>query len=140
MDAVANLLKSHWTALAAYPESVPHLLHWDLAYLWVLGKEPPLRPSAWNERVKGWRKLLDLFLLGETKLENEDIPAPMLSYTHPFGISKITKLLVNGHCAGVLSPVVVVRPLPDLGTANFVTCPTCPTSGGRSCSISFNFW
>lgn len=98
-----------------YAESIPHLFHWDLAYLWVLEKERHLRPEAWAERVKAWRYLVSLLLTSELEVVEEEINSPFIEFTRPFGLNKVSwvRLRNESENVGVLSPTVLVRPLPD---------------------------
>lgn len=102
-----------WTSLKLFPESVPHLLHWDLAYLWLLQRAPSMRPAEWSERCDSWRRLLAHFLLNDLDVERTPISEPFLRFTEPYGIREVAKLFYKGTLVGVLSPVVIVRPLPD---------------------------
>lgn len=114
---VQQILTEGWNDLTLYPESIPHLLHWDLAYLWILRTEGALCPDSWRWRVQAWERLLKHFLAGKLSREEESIQEPLLSYTRPFGISSVTKLIhVSGSertVVGVLSPICLVRPLPE---------------------------
>jgi hypothetical protein len=106
-----------WKDITLYAESVPHLLHWDLACLWVLKRPPELRPDPWRPRVEAWEKLLKLFLAGRLRVKPVQIPQPLLSFTENYGIREI-RLLHSDSAAdpvGVLSPIVFVRPLPEGG-------------------------
>lgn len=98
-----------------YAESIPHLFHWDLAYLWILEKEPHLRPETWEERVRAWKYLVSLLLTSELEVEEEPIVAPFLAYTQPYGLTRVSwvRLRNSPVKVGVLSPTVLVRPLPD---------------------------
>lgn len=101
--------------MTIHPESIPHLLHNDLAYLWVLEKQPELRPRTWEARLEAWQYLVELLLIGELDVKEEVIREPLIAYTSQHGIDKVSWALVRGsdEFVGVLSPVVLVRPLPD---------------------------
>jgi hypothetical protein len=107
------LNQGDWTQLDLRPESIPHLLHWDLAYLWVLEKPAGLRPVRWQSRVDAWKRLLCLMLVGEIKAVPRTIEPPMLGFTRQYGIDRLYELKYHGQTVGVTSPVVLLRPLPD---------------------------
>jgi hypothetical protein len=113
----AQVVDTNWDDRVLFPESVPHLFHFDLLYLWMLEKEPDRRPRTWRERIEGWRYLAALFLLGELYAEEEPIREPFVAYTRPFGIESVAWLVTRSdeklERLGVLSPTVLVRPLPD---------------------------
>jgi hypothetical protein len=104
-----------------FAESIPHLFHQDLVYLWIL--EASNRPNSWQERVKAWKCLVELLLSGELKVDSEDITLPLLDYTTPYGVTKTHWLSLKNtdEVIGVLSPTVLVRPLPDLTQAHLET-------------------
>lgn len=109
------IVDANWDDRVLFPESIPHLFHFDLFYLWMLERDPDRRSRAWSERIEGWRHLVALFLLGELQVEEEAIREPFLAFTRPFGIERVSWLkgLSGPHQLGVLSPTVLVRPLPD---------------------------
>ncbi|MDX2044370.1 MAG: hypothetical protein SF097_24385 [Acidobacteriota bacterium] len=100
---------------ALYAESIPHLLHWDLAYFWVLERDAHLRPAEWGEQINAWRYLVALLLTDQLDIESDPIKEPFLSLTKSYGIDEVRwlKLKNEGDCVGALSPTVLVRPLPD---------------------------
>jgi hypothetical protein len=108
---------ANWDDRILFPESVPHLFHFDLLYLWMLEKDRDRRPRTWRDRIEGWHYLTALFLLGEVYVEEEPLREPFLVYTRPFGIEKVSWLVTHSSESperlGVLSPTVLVRPLPD---------------------------
>jgi len=110
-------IPDRWNKIKLYPSSIPHLLHWDLAYLWILGKDPAYQPASWSIPIDAWRRLLWLFLAGRLEIQEDDIPLPMRDFTEPFGLRKLQRLTLRKGSdlltVGVISPVVVVRPLPD---------------------------
>lgn len=106
-------MATNWPSVKLLPESVPHLLHQDLAYLWVLDLPPAERPSIWRKRVEAWKRLLSLFLLGRLELRTTRLDRPLLDFTKRYGIEIITELLYSGRVVGVSSNVVLVRPLPN---------------------------
>jgi hypothetical protein len=114
---VAQILEQSWNDLTVFPESIPHLLHWDLAYLWILRRPSQLRPDSWAWRAQAWERLLIHFLTGVLETEEQEIPEPLLSYARRFGVTRVTTLAktIAGQrvVVGVLSPVCLVRPLPD---------------------------
>ncbi|MBI1789879.1 MAG: hypothetical protein HYR60_20305, partial [Acidobacteria bacterium] len=107
-----------WKPLTLYPSSIPHLLHWDLAYLWILLQDAVYQPDSWAKQIEMWRRLLALFLAGRLIVEEDAIPLPMIKFTAPYGVRKAQRLVLpQGEeriTIGVISPVVIVRPLPDL--------------------------
>jgi hypothetical protein len=107
-----------WDTFVLFGESIPHLLHWDLAYFWVLERQLAVRPTSWLPRIEAWRRLVCMLLLGELELDEVPIEQPLLSYTQPRGITRIilarTKVSDFGSKPiGVLSPTVLIRPLPE---------------------------
>lgn len=117
---VDRILQGSMMERVLFPESISHLLHQDLAYLWVLSTLQEYRPSEWEYRVDGWRRLLGLFLLGRLRVVRTPIQQPLLARTKPLGIHAVDELWLadaqRGDAqepVGVLSPVVLVRPLPD---------------------------
>jgi hypothetical protein len=115
MGKFADIINRPWVDMTLYPESIPHLLHQDLAYLWVLEKQADLRPKIWGERLEAWRCLLELLFIGELDVRDEPIKEPLIQYTSPHGITKVSWVVIRGgeEMVGVLSPVVILRPLPD---------------------------
>jgi hypothetical protein len=119
MPTVRNLLEDSWLEQRLHPKSIAHLLHWDLAYLWVLAKEPHYRPQHWAERIIAWERLLKLLLSGRLEVRQSKIERPLLNYTERFGISEVRLLHVRGRegvsrePVGLVSPIVLVRPFPD---------------------------
>ncbi len=119
MGKYTDIVNGSWVDMTLYAESIPHLLHWDLAYFWILEKEH-LRPESWEEKVDAWRYLAGLFILGELEVEDEPIHTPFLEHTLPYGITKVSWLRFRNtqQRVGVLSPTVLVRPLPDFKDAD----------------------
>src|SRR5574341_1517432 len=115
MGKYAEIVNSSWSEAALYAESIPHLLHWDLAYFWILERESHLRPTEWSEQISAWRYLVALLLTDQLDIEPEPIKEPFLSLTAPYGIGEVSwlKLKHEGDCVGLLSPTVLARPLPD---------------------------
>lgn len=93
--------------------SIPHFLHWDLAYLWMLDRSPELVPPSWKERLLLWRRLLHAFLAGQLRVREHPISPFLEPYARQFGIEKLQLLDHGGRVVGLLSPVVLLRPLPD---------------------------
>lgn len=111
-----GIVDSSWVDMKLYAESIPHLFHWDLAYLWMLEKEPQLRPEKWQERIEAWKYLIGLLLTNDLDIYEENITNPFLQYTLPYGLTKVSLLRLRGQQGnpiGVLSPTVLVRPIPD---------------------------
>jgi len=129
--SVAAYLKDSWKDITLYAESVPHLLHWDLAYLWVLEREPETRPDCWKPLLAAWEKLLQLFLAGRLRIEDRRLPRPLLDFTEPYGITQIRLLHLDTLPVGVLSPTVIVRPFPD-PTPELDQIQLSPTDLGRA--------
>jgi hypothetical protein len=122
MAKYEDLMESPWINTTLYAESIPHLFHYDLAYLWVLEKQADQRPTDWRDRIDAWRCLLELLLTGELAIKQEMIQDPLLKYTKSYGIEKIywVSLAEGGHVVGVLSPAVLVRPLPDFKSSDLI--------------------
>ncbi len=112
----STFIGSSWVERTLHAESIPHLFHWDLAYLWILEREH-LKPEVWQERVRAWRYLVALLLAGKLKTQDEPIRIPFIQYTQPYGVNKVTWALLGNERVGVLSPTVLVRPLPDFQPA-----------------------
>jgi hypothetical protein len=107
-----------WADYTLFGESIPHLLHWDFAYLWILQREQNTRPTGWKPRVEAWRRLLCMLLLNELQLDTKPIPQPLLTYTQARGFSKVTfvrapSTAFGPRAIGVISPTVLVRPMPE---------------------------
>jgi hypothetical protein len=115
MSKFTEIVDSPWVNLSLYAESIPHLLHWDLAYLWILEKHARERPDTWEERIDAWKYLISQLLMDQLIIETVQIDPPLIEYTRPFGLETVSFLKINGNkeAVGVLSPVVLVRPLPD---------------------------
>jgi len=101
-----------WVDLDIFPESIPHLLHWDLAYFWILEKKN-LKPKTWNTKIEAWRYLVKLLFLGKLDIKKENIEEFTQRYTGIYGINDVSWVCIQGIPIGVLSPTVLVRPLPD---------------------------
>lgn len=101
-----------------FPESIPHLFHQDLVYLWVL--EAPNRPNSWQQRIRAWKLLVELLLTGELIVIPEDLQPPLLNYTESYGVQRIQWVCLKNtnEKIAVVSPTVLVRPLPDLRPAH----------------------
>lgn len=115
MGKYSDIVETPWREIVLFPESIPHLLHWDLAYLWILEKQPDLRPQQWEARIEAWRYLVASLLTGELELVPENIEQPLIDFARPLGITTISwvRLRTESEQIGVLSPTVLVRPLPD---------------------------
>ena len=98
------------------PSSIPHVLHWDLAYLWMLSLDEDQVPPAWKENIGHWRNLLLTFFAGKLEIDPHDIELRLARQFRPFGISSLLLLRLEGKVVGLLSPVVLVRPLPEAST------------------------
>jgi hypothetical protein len=113
-----------WTSTEVLPESLPHLFHWDFTYLWMLEKQVQVRPQSWSDRVEAWRRLLALLLLGRLELRQIPLQPPLLNYAEPLGINSIvvahTKQPSSSRPIGVLSPVVIIRPMPEENAATLL--------------------
>lgn len=114
MGKYSDIVDSSWVDMTIYAESIPHLFHWDLAYMWILEKDH-LKPEAWESKIEAWRYLVALLLVGELDIEVEPINTPFLYHTQPYGVASISwvRLRETSQRVGVLSPAVMVRPLPD---------------------------
>ncbi|MGA8809945.1 MAG: hypothetical protein WB973_18895 [Thermoanaerobaculia bacterium] len=115
MARYSEIVGGSWEVKSVLPESIPHLLHQDLAYLWTLEQQPDQRPKTWLTRIEAWRVLLRLFFLDQLSVEPEPLRRPLLDVTERFGIRNVTWLRHKSskQVVGVLSPTVIVRPLPD---------------------------
>src|SRR5262245_61391195 len=107
MPAIVDLLNANWENLDLRAESIPHLLHWDLAYLWVLERNPAHRPSNWHDRIEAWRRLVYAFLLGEFELVQLEVIEPLSGVLLNAGIREVKLARYNGQPVGVLSPTVL---------------------------------
>ena len=45
MARLVDIMNASWREVDVTGESIPHLLHWDLAYLWVLQKPEARQPE-----------------------------------------------------------------------------------------------
>jgi len=123
MAKFEEIVDKPWTQMTLFAESIPHLLHWDLAYLWILEKQQAVRPDKWKERVEAWKYLLSMLLMDHLRINHLPIDEPLIHYTKPFGIDSVYWLELEGvrKPVGVLSPIVLVRPLPDYKRTNLDT-------------------
>jgi hypothetical protein len=110
-----EIVGGSWERRSLFPESVPHLFHYDMTYLWVLERQLDQRPKTWLTRVEAWKLLFRMFLLEQVAIVTEELRTPMVEVTQRFGVSSLTwlKHRQTGQAIGVLSPTVIVRPLPD---------------------------
>ncbi len=123
------------------PSSVPHLLHWDIAYLWMLERPEVERPKEWQERIKAWKHLVGLLLLANVTVREETILPRLAEYAAPWGIGKILWLVVENDPTplGIVSPLVLVRPLPDFTAAHCTRWPADPNDNGPQRSLVGHF-
>lgn len=133
MSKYQDLHNATWENATLYAESIPHLFHWDLCYLWMLEKvgdaehNEHVIPEVWRVRLEAWRRLAALFLLGELDAEEEKIGVPFIQHTRAYGISSVHWVRVpKGDVIGVFSPVVLVRPLPDFSPGDMESWPASP--------------
>ncbi len=137
MSTVRSLREGSWKEQHLHPKSIAHLLHWDLAYLWVLAREPQFRPDHWVDRVATWERLLGLFLAGRLKIHRSPIERPLLNYTQRFGIKEVRLLHLRGQNhdspdpCGLVSPIVLVRPFPDTNENRLPELPEVDWQDGR---------
>jgi hypothetical protein len=110
-----DIVGGSWEQRSLFAESVPHLFHYDMTYLWVLEQQRDQRPKTWLGRVEAWKLLFRMFLLEQVSIVTEELRTPLIEVTERFGISNVTwlKSRQSGQPIGVLSPTVIVRPLPD---------------------------
>src|SRR5205823_3945607 len=123
MRKFEEIVDKPWVQMTLFAESIPHLLHWDLAYLWILEKPQAVRPDKWKERIEAWKYLLAMLMMDRLRRTQVSIEEPLSDYTRPFGIDSLCWLELegSGNPVGVLSPVVLVRPLPDYKRTNLDT-------------------
>jgi hypothetical protein len=116
MGKYSDIVDGSWYSATIHPESIPHLFHEDLAYLWILEKAEAMRPEQWKDRIEAWKFLVGLLLTGSLEPREESIAEPFLSFTRGYGVTKVTwlQLRESSTTVGVLSPCVLARPLPDL--------------------------
>lgn len=110
-----DIIEGSWEQRSLFAESVPHLFHYDMTYLWVLERQRDQRPKTWLTRVDAWKLLFRLFLLEQVSIVTEELRPPLIETTERFGVTSVTwlKSRQSGQPIGVLSPTVIVRPLPD---------------------------
>lgn len=115
MARYREIVGGSWEHKSVFAESVPHLLHQDMSYLWALEQQPDQRPKTWATRVEAWKVLLRLFFLDQLIISPEELRQPLLDVTERFGVRRVTWLRnkATSQAMGVLSPTVIVRPLPD---------------------------
>ncbi|MGQ9916099.1 MAG: hypothetical protein ACUVS7_01650 [Bryobacteraceae bacterium] len=106
------------------PSSIPHFLHWDLAYLWMLTAGADQVPPSWKEKLGQWRNLLLAFFAGKLEIHWHEIESRLQPWLQPFGICALQLLRLDGKVVGLLSPVVLVRPLPDASSTVPTLSPT----------------
>jgi len=105
---------TNWNGLSIKPSSIPHLLHWDLAYLWALEQAPDQLSLSWASRVAAWKRLLDLFIGGELTVVEGEVPTNLKRLLGGYGLTSVRELRHSGRVVGILSPITIVRPLPDV--------------------------
>jgi hypothetical protein len=115
-----DIVGGSWEQRSLFPESVPHLFHYDMTYLWVLEQQRDQRPKTWLTRVEAWKLLFRMFLLEQVSIVTEELRTPLIEVTQRFGVSSLTwlKHRQSGQPVGVLSPTVIVRPLPDFSESD----------------------
>ena len=115
MPKYQEIVGGPWEQRSLFPESVPHLFHHDMTYLWVLEQQRDQRPKTWLSRVEAWKLLFRMFLLEQVSITREELRAPFMEMAERFGIRSVTwlKSRQTKQPIGVLSPTVIVRPLPD---------------------------
>jgi|GEM_PF-3258319 len=120
MGKYQEIVAGSWEQKSVFPESVPHLFHHDMTYLWVLEQQPDQRPQSWLVKIDAWKMLLRLFFLDQLKIEHEDLRSPLVDVTDRFGVRRVTWLRnkQSNQAIGVLSPTVIARPLPDFADAD----------------------
>lgn len=128
MGKVAEIIESTWQKMTLYAESIPHFFHWDLAYFWILEREPDLRPEGWKERIEAWHHLISLFFAGELEINKESVTEPFVKYTQPYGLNDIFWVSPRNTDKKIatLSSTVLVRPLPDFKAEDRKKWPPCP--------------
>src|SRR3954453_933801 len=92
MTRYDEIVGGPWEQKIVYAESVPHLFHYDMTYLWVLEQQPDQRPKTWLTRIEAWKLLLRMFFLEQVKASPEELRRPLLDITDRFGVRKITWL------------------------------------------------
>jgi len=115
-----DIVGGSWQQRSLFAESVPHLFHYDMTYLWVLEQQQDQRPKTWLTRIEAWKLLFKMFLLEQVSIVPEELRTPLIETTERFGVSSMTwlKSRQSGQPIGVLSPTVIVRPLPDFTDAD----------------------
>jgi hypothetical protein len=115
MGKYQEIVAGSWEMKSVFPESVPHLFHHDMTYLWVLEQQPDQRPQTWLVKIEAWKVLIRLFFLDQLKVEHEELRSPLVEVTDRFGIRRVTWLRnkQSNQPVGVLSPTIIARPLPD---------------------------
>lgn len=110
-----EIVNSNFESLEIYAESVPHLFHYDLAYFWILEKKEFERPRTWRVRLEAWKLLVALFFFGKLEIVSEKIEDRFRVYAANFKMTDVQWVKIKGtkKYIGVLSPLVLVRPLPD---------------------------
>lgn len=128
MPGLREIVNKPWNDVDIFADSIPHLLHWDFAYLWVLMKPEDQQPRNWKHRVLAWRKLVALFLLGQLRVQPEAVPETFAAYLRQAGLTGVSALYLGDRRVGVLSPVVLLRPFPDVAEDEIAAWPTEETT------------
>lgn len=120
MAKFEDIVGGSWEQRSLFAESVPHLFHYDMTYLWVLEQQPDQRPKTWLTRIEAWKQLFRMFLLEQVVITDEELRTPLIEISERFGVTSVTwlKSRQSGHPIGVLSSTVIVRPLPDFAEAD----------------------
>lgn len=124
MSKLRDIVNRPWNDVEIFADSIPHLLHWDFSYLWVLMKPEDQQPKNWKHRLLAWRKLVALFLLGKLRVQSEPMPDTFAAYLRQAGIHDLSVLYLDTTRVGLLSSVVLLRPFPDVTEAEVAAWPT----------------
>jgi hypothetical protein len=117
-----------WNRLDIEPASIPHLLHWDIAFLWALEQQNDQLSTLWQARLEGWRRLLALLIAGQLQVEAGEVPTNLKTLLSLHGLQEVWELKLKGRVLGILSPTSIVRPLPDFTQEDLLSIPEVDVS------------
>jgi len=89
-----------------------------MAYLWTLEQQPDQASEVVAHADRSVENCCSgFFLLDQLAITPEELRRPLLDLTERFGVRRVTWLRhkQSSQAMGILSPTVIVRPLPDFG-------------------------
>lgn len=113
MSVMSQIGLEGFSKTRIFASSIPHLLHWDLAYLWMLECPPEYVSPSWQQPLENWRNLLRCFFAGLLKVKEIRAGAWLRPLLAPWGYDPLRILTYEDVPVGLLSPLCLLRPFPD---------------------------